>query len=82
MISDKKITSRINRVIGQLEGIKKMINSEQECPHVLIQFKAANSALESAIKLYSQEKIEVCFKNLDQKQNKKELAKLLESLIK
>lgn len=38
---------RINRMIGQLEGVKKMIDEGKYCPDILIQTKAVSSALRS-----------------------------------
>ena len=38
---------RINRMIGQLSGIKKMIDEGVYCPEILIQAKAISSALRS-----------------------------------
>ncbi len=36
---------RINRAIGQLEGIKKMISEYRYCPDILIQLRAVRSAI-------------------------------------
>lgn len=36
---------KINRIIGQLEGIKKMIENNRYCPDILIQFRAVRSAV-------------------------------------
>lgn len=36
---------RLNRIIGQLEGIRKMIDERRYCPDILTQTKAAVSAL-------------------------------------
>ena len=38
---------RINRMIGQLEGVKRMIQEGVYCPEILIQTKAVSSALRS-----------------------------------
>jgi CsoR family transcriptional regulator, copper-sensing transcriptional repressor len=38
---------RLNRMIGQLGGIKKMIEDGVYCPEILIQTKAVSSALRS-----------------------------------
>ena len=38
---------RINRMIGQLGGVKKMIEEGVYCPEILIQTKAVSSALRS-----------------------------------
>lgn len=39
--------SRLNRVVGQLNGIKRMIETRRYCPEILTQMKAASSALKS-----------------------------------
>jgi DNA-binding FrmR family transcriptional regulator len=36
---------RLNRVIGQMEGVKRMIESQRYCPEILTQTRAASSAL-------------------------------------
>ena len=38
---------KLNRVIGQLEGIKRMIEDRRYCPDILNQTRAAASALKS-----------------------------------
>ena len=38
---------RLNRIIGQLEGIKKMIENNRYCPEILIQLRAVRSAVHS-----------------------------------
>jgi DNA-binding FrmR family transcriptional regulator len=40
-----KMLPRINRVIGQCEGVKKMIEQNRYCPDILIQLHAIRSAL-------------------------------------
>ena len=39
---------RLNRAIGQLEGIKRMISERKYCPDILVQFKAVKSAIHAA----------------------------------
>ena len=43
--SHKKEIPRLNRAIGQLEGIKKMIEEQRYCPDIIIQLKAVRSAI-------------------------------------
>ena len=43
----KLINNRINRIEGQLKGIKKMIESDTYCNDVLIQLSAAQNSLKS-----------------------------------
>lgn len=39
--------ARLNRVIGQLEGVKRMIEDRRYCPEILIQTRALTSALKT-----------------------------------
>ena len=36
---------RLNRIIGQLEGVKRMIEDRRYCPDILVQTRAATSAI-------------------------------------
>ena len=40
-------TARINRVVGQVAGIKKMIDEDRYCVDILTQVAAVRTALES-----------------------------------
>jgi len=47
-IDEKKlITNRLNRISGQVNGIKKMIENDAYCNDVLIQLKAVESSIQS-----------------------------------
>ena len=39
--------SRLNRISGQLEGVKKMIEQRRYCPDIITQLKAISSATKS-----------------------------------
>lgn len=52
--------NRLNRMIGQLEGIKKMIERRSYCPDILIQTKAVRSALRSLETNILEKHIEHC----------------------
>lgn len=43
----KKLINRLNRIEGQIRGIKKMIEEDAYCNDILIQSAAANAALNS-----------------------------------
>lgn len=36
---------RLNRIIGQIEGVKRMIESRRYCPEILVQTRAISSAI-------------------------------------
>lgn len=54
------VTRRLNRAIGQLNGIKTMIDEERYCADVLTQLAAAESALRSVSRLVLQDHLETC----------------------
>ncbi len=41
----KKLINRLNRIEGQIRGIKKMVESSAYCTDIIIQVAAANAAL-------------------------------------
>ena len=43
----KTISSRINRIIGQMNGVKKMIEEDRYCDDVLIQLSAIDKSIKS-----------------------------------
>jgi DNA-binding FrmR family transcriptional regulator len=45
--ADKKITSRVNRVVGQVAGIQRMVEEGRYCVDILNQIAAARSALDA-----------------------------------
>lgn len=47
MEEKKTLTSRINRIIGQMNGIKKMIEENRYCDDVLIQLSAIDKSIKS-----------------------------------
>ena len=45
--SHKKQLSRLNRIAGQIEGVKRMIDDQRYCPEILTQLRAIRSAVKS-----------------------------------
>jgi DNA-binding FrmR family transcriptional regulator len=45
--SHKQQSSRLNRIAGQIEGVKRMIDDQRYCPDILIQCRAIRSAIKS-----------------------------------
>ena len=41
----KKLTHRLNRIEGQIRGIKGMVENNAYCPDILIQSAAVNAAI-------------------------------------
>ncbi len=54
------LQKRLNRVIGQLNGVKSMIDDNRYCGDVLIQLSAAESAVHSISAILLQNHLETC----------------------
>lgn len=55
------LTTRLNRVEGQIRGIKGMVEKDAYCDDVLNQIAAAQAALNSVSKLVLENHIHGCF---------------------
>lgn len=72
---------RLNRIAGQIEGVKKMIEAERNCPDILIQIRAIRSALKKIESNILQKHLQQCvaqsFESSKNKNKKIEELKLL-----
>lgn len=58
--AQKLLQNRINRIIGQLNGIRNMIGENRYCGDILIQIGAVESALQSLGYVILQEHMQTC----------------------
>lgn len=56
----KDLVNRLNRIEGQVRGIKKMVESNTYCTDILIQVSAVNAALNSFNKVLLANHIRTC----------------------
>lgn len=56
----KDLIHRLNRIEGQIRGIKGMVEKDAYCPDILIQVAAANAALNSFNKVLFANHIRTC----------------------
>ena len=56
----RDLQRRLNRVIGQLNGVKSMIDDNRYCGDVLTQLSAAESAVHSISAILLQNHLETC----------------------
>lgn len=76
-IETMEISKRINRIVGQLRGIEKMVKSQRDCLEILQQVSAVKKAIDGLTKeiLVSQ----VC--RFVPKEKEKEMGKMMERVI-
>lgn len=81
----KALMNRLNRIEGQIKGIKRMLENDAYCPDILIQVSAANAALNSFSKLLLANHIHTCVVD-DIKEGKEgvvdELCNVLQKMMK
>ena len=56
----KKLINRINRLIGQMNGVKSMIENDRYCDDVLIQLSAIDKSIKSLANVILDEHIHTC----------------------
>lgn len=56
----KKLINRLNRIEGQIRGIKGMVEKNAYCPDILVQAAAANAALNAFCKELLASHIRTC----------------------
>ena len=56
----RNVTRRINRAIGQLNGIKQMIDDDRYCGDVLTQLAAVESAVKAVSRVVMRDHLETC----------------------
>ena len=54
------VTRRINRAVGQLNGIKQMVEDDRYCADVLIQLAAVEKAVAAISREIMQDHLETC----------------------
>lgn len=67
----KKLNNRIKRVIGQLNGVSKMIDEDRYCIDILTQLSAATQSLKSLSSLILNDHMHSCVKEGIEKGNDK-----------
>ena len=82
----KKLTHRLNRIEGQVRGLREMLQKDAYCPDILIQVSAVNAALNSFNKVLLAEHLRSCvvddIKDGREEEAIDELVKVLQKLMK
>lgn len=81
----RKLINRLNRISGQINGIKKMVENSAYCTDILVQVAAVNAALNSFNKELLGEHIRTCVADNIRNGNEEvidELVKTLQKLMK
>ncbi len=78
----RQLQNRINRIIGQLNGIKGMIDDNRYCGDILMQIGAVESALQSLGYVVLQDHMQTCVAEEVKKGNEEILTEAIELIKK
>ncbi len=81
-IIKNKAISRLHRISGQINGVKKMIESDRDCADVVIQIAAIRAAVGQLGAMLVQDHMEECVQKALKKGNSKELVNSLSKVMK
>jgi DNA-binding FrmR family transcriptional regulator len=73
---------RLNRIVGQVEGVKRMIDAQRYCPDILTQLRAVRAAIRAVEANLLENHLRACvveaFQSADTKEKKEKIAELKE----
>lgn len=82
---EKDLISRLNRIEGQIRGIKAMVQEERYCTDILVQVSAVQSALNGFSKMLLSNHIKSCvvedIKNGDEEKAIDELCETIKKMM-
>ena len=78
----KKLVNRLNRIEGQIRGLRAMVERDAYCPDILVQSAAVNAAVNSFNKDLIASHIRSCVVRDIREGNEEVIAELVETLQK
>jgi DNA-binding FrmR family transcriptional regulator len=77
----RQALARIRRIVGQVQGIQRMVEDEKYCVDILPQISAVQGALEQVSKILMTRHIESCVVDSLKAGSERERARKIEELI-
>jgi len=72
----RDVILRLKKVGGQVDGLIRMIEREEECTQIITQFQAAKAALDSTFSLVLHRNLKECV-SMDDSKNVEKILKLI-----
>lgn len=76
-----KEISNLNRIAGQIDGVKKMIEERRYCPDIMIQLRAVSAAAQSVEGNILRSHLQGCVAKAFESKNCKERDQKIEELV-
>jgi DNA-binding FrmR family transcriptional regulator len=77
----RQALARVRRIVGQVQGIQRMLEDEKYCVDILLQISAVQGALEQVSKVLMTRHIESCVVDSLKAGSERERARKIEELI-
>jgi DNA-binding FrmR family transcriptional regulator len=77
----RAVTTRLNRVAGQVAGIQRMVEEDRYCVDILLQIAAARAALDRVGKLVLGNHVETCVAEAFESGRPRERRQKIEELL-
>ncbi|MGI5901824.1 MAG: metal-sensing transcriptional repressor [Desulfitobacteriia bacterium] len=78
----KNVLNRLARIIGHLEGVKRMVDEDVDCSEILIQLSAVRSAINSTGKIILNDHINHCLVHAIEENNNEVIERLNDAIEK
>ena len=75
------LTQRLNIIRGQIDGLIRLVQEEDDCQKTIEQFYAINAALKKSLEVYLKNNLNVCLRTVRGKE-RKTLNVLIKELVK
>lgn len=79
---DQSMVNRMKRVEGQIRGIQKMMDEEQNCKDIITQLTAVRSAIDRTIGIIVSENLVECISKSDEEDTQKLIQEAVNLLVK
>jgi CsoR family transcriptional regulator, copper-sensing transcriptional repressor len=77
----RRTLARVRRIVGQAQGIQRMVEDDKYCVDILLQISAVQGALEQVSKILMARHIESCVADSLQAGSERERARKIDELI-
>lgn len=71
------ITKRLNRIEGQVKGIKNMVVEDRDCMEILNQLRSVSSALKGVWEIMAAHHIQKCLNNCSEAERNKAIEEII-----
>ncbi|MBP2672072.1 MAG: hypothetical protein H6Q85_2138 [candidate division NC10 bacterium] len=72
---------RLRRIVGQIQGVQRMVEEEKYCVDILLQISAVQGALEQVSKILMTRHIQTCVQDSLRAGSERERSKKIDELV-